>query len=59
MNSPTIIDVPAAPMKHPTVEFQTDDGEDDDCEQDEETNLEKRCHGEDDGLEDHLKTFGR
>jgi hypothetical protein len=39
------------------VELQSDDGEDDDGEQDQETDLEQRRHSLDDGLQHDLQAY--
>ena len=45
-------------MQSSGVELKTNDGEDDDGEHDQEADLHQRGQGLQDGLEDHLETWG-
>ena len=52
----TCCDVTTRRVEDAAVELEADDGEDDDCEQDEQADLQQRSHGAQDGLEDDLQT---
>ena len=44
-------------VKCPWVEFQSNYSKDDNCEQHQQSDLQKGCHGLDDWFQDHLQTY--
>lgn len=44
-------------VQSPRIKFKSNDGEYHDGKQDEQTDLQERGHGLDDGLQDHLETW--